>query len=170
MGAARCFWSEYSKSSPTVVTSGGTARHGQDHDGALDHGIVRPQQGTIPFKRITCGPAVVPYRPGRDRPGAEGPRCFPNLTVRENLLATPQSPGGKDPWTLERVISCSELEERRTTTVTTLRRRAADARHRRALMTKPALLISTRRRRPCAASTAEIYRSIDAEAEGCRSC
>jgi branched-chain amino acid transport system ATP-binding protein len=69
-------------------------------------GVVRPRAGTIVFQgkpvhglpsfRIAqAGLGLVP----------EGRQIFPNLTVRENLVATAANRGGAaNPWTLERVF------------------------------------------------------------------
>ena len=69
-------------------------------------GLLTPRAGDISFegRRITglaphqiakCGIGLVP----------EGRQIFPNLTVRENLIATAHNDaGGDEPWTLERVL------------------------------------------------------------------
>src|SRR6267143_5248532 len=68
------FWSQPRNPPRTGGDLARTQRHGQDHHGALDHGHRSTEAGNdFLSKRITCGPAVVPYRPGRDRPGARGP-------------------------------------------------------------------------------------------------
>ncbi|MDQ5847702.1 MAG: ABC transporter ATP-binding protein [Pseudomonadota bacterium] len=67
-------------------------------------GITPPRAGSIAFEKIAlekmpsyliaqAGIGLVP----------EGRQVFPNLTVRENLVATAKK-RGKDPWTLEKVF------------------------------------------------------------------
>ena len=68
-------------------------------------GIVRPKQGTISFQNASLV-GLPSYRIAQAGIGLvpEGRQVFPNLTVRENLLATAANRrGGSDPWTLERV-------------------------------------------------------------------
>ncbi len=63
----------------------------------------------------------------------EGRQIFPNLTVRENLVATAANRRAEtDPWTLERVFELfpNLQAARRQLRQPALRRRAADARHR----------------------------------------
>ncbi len=108
-------------------------------------GIVRPHSGEIVFKgrpihrlaafRIPqAGLGLVP----------EGRQIFPNLTVRENLIATAANRGGnKNPWTYERVTELFPLlAERRNNMGSQLsggeQQMLAVAR---ALMTNPQLLI-----------------------------
>ena len=69
-------------------------------------GQVPPQAGTVEFEgaRIDRLPS---YRVARAGIGLvpEGRLIFPNLTVRENLVATAHNSTGRpDPWTLERVL------------------------------------------------------------------
>jgi branched-chain amino acid transport system ATP-binding protein len=70
-------------------------------------GITRPKAGSIDFQdRSIFG--VASYRIAQAGIGLvpEGRQVFPNLTVRENLVATASNrTGSKDPWTLERVFS-----------------------------------------------------------------
>jgi branched-chain amino acid transport system ATP-binding protein len=70
-------------------------------------GITRPKAGSIDFQdRSIFG--VASYRIAQAGIGLvpEGRQVFPNLTVRENLVATASNrSGSKDPWTLERVFS-----------------------------------------------------------------
>ena len=79
-------------------------------------GIVRPSGGTVtfagrdvtrtsPFRTANLGIGLVP----------EGRQVFPNLSVRENLVATAANRlGHADPWTLERVYELfPELAARR---------------------------------------------------------
>jgi branched-chain amino acid transport system ATP-binding protein len=78
-------------------------------------GITPARSGTIRFegKPIQNLPS---YRVAQAGLGLvpEGRQVFPNLTVRENLLATAANRrGGKDPWTLEKVYKFfSQLQER----------------------------------------------------------
>src|SRR5258708_16462558 len=68
-------------------------------------GIVRPQQGTISFQNASLV-GLPSYRIAQAGIGLvpEGRQVFPNLTVRENLLATAANRrGARDPWTLHRV-------------------------------------------------------------------
>jgi branched-chain amino acid transport system ATP-binding protein len=68
-------------------------------------GIVRPQGGMISFKNESLL-GLPSYRIAQAGLGLvpEGRQVFPNLTVRENLLATAANRRGrKNPWTLERV-------------------------------------------------------------------
>ena len=78
-------------------------------------GICRPRSGTISFegKQIQHLPS---YRIAQAGVGLvpEGRQVFPNLTVRENLVATAANRrGDAAPWTLERVFKLFPgLEER----------------------------------------------------------
>ncbi|WP_421592858.1 ABC transporter ATP-binding protein [Shinella sp. M27] len=103
-------------------------------------GLVRPRAGAISFG----GKAIFGLRPHRiARLGLglvpEGRRCFPNLTVMENLVATAR---GSD-WTFEKVVDLfPRLGERRDQYARTLsggeQQMLAIGR---ALMTNPRLLI-----------------------------
>ena len=87
----------------------GPQRHGQDHDGPLDHGPAAGARGRHPVRRpgirglpsfriAQLGIGLVP----------EGRQIFPNLSVRENLVAASGNRlGASDPWTLERSTICS---------------------------------------------------------------
>jgi branched-chain amino acid transport system ATP-binding protein len=65
-------------------------------------GIARPKAGTITFEGKAMN-GLPSYRIAQAGFGLvpEGRQVFPNLTVRENLLATAR----KGPWTLERVLN-----------------------------------------------------------------
>ncbi|MET3661567.1 ABC transporter ATP-binding protein [Aquamicrobium ahrensii] len=103
-------------------------------------GLVRPRAGNIRF----AGKELAGMRPHRiARLGLglvpEGRRCFPNLTVEENLLVAARG----DEWTLERVTELfPRLGERRSQYANTLsggeQQMLAIGR---ALMTNPRLLI-----------------------------
>ena len=69
-------------------------------------GIVRPKAGEVRFlgRPIHGLPS---YRVAQTGIGLvpEGRQVFPNLTVRENLVATAANRGGRgDPWTVEKVL------------------------------------------------------------------
>ncbi len=135
-------------------------------------GIVRPQQGAISFQNASLV-GLPSYRIAQAGIGLvpEGRQVFPNLTVRENLLATAANRSGrKDPWTLEKVYEFfSQLQERRNNYGNQLsggeQQMLAIGR---ALMTNPRLLIldeATEGLAPLVRS--EIYRSIERlKAEG----
>lgn len=103
-------------------------------------GLVRPRGGTIRF----AGRAIAGERPHRiARLGVglvpEGRRCFPNLTVRENLVAAARGSA----WTYDKVVALfPRLGERRDQYARTLsggeQQMLAIGR---ALMTNPKLLI-----------------------------
>ncbi|KQY79013.1 ABC transporter ATP-binding protein [Ensifer sp. Root142] len=103
-------------------------------------GLARPRSGAISF----AGKAIFGMRPHRiARLGLglvpEGRRCFPNLTVMENLVATARG----SEWTLEKVVALfPRLGERRDQYANTLsggeQQMLAIGR---ALMTNPSLLI-----------------------------
>jgi len=60
-------------------------------------------RGWQPYRIARLGIGLVP----------EGRQLFPNLTVRENLLASEYDPGSGNPWGLERVLDMfPELSER----------------------------------------------------------
>jgi branched-chain amino acid transport system ATP-binding protein len=129
-------------------------------------GITRPQAGTINFagKSIQNLPS---YRVAQAGLGLvpEGRQVFPNLTVRENLLATAANRAGrKDPWTLERVyILFPNLKARTNNYGNQLsggeQQMLAIGR---ALMTNPRLLILDEATEGLAPLVrAEIYRSIE---------
>jgi branched-chain amino acid transport system ATP-binding protein len=94
----------------------------------------RPVQGWPPHRIARAGLGLVP----------EGRQVFPNLTVRENLVATAANRHGvHDPWTLERVFALfPALAERRHAMGATLsggeQQMLAIGR---ALMTNPRLLL-----------------------------
>jgi branched-chain amino acid transport system ATP-binding protein len=129
-------------------------------------GITRPQAGTINFagKSIQNLPS---YRVAQAGVGLvpEGRQVFPNLTVRENLLATAANRAGrKNPWTLERVyILFPNLKARTNNYGNQLsggeQQMLAIGR---ALMTNPRLLILDEATEGLAPLVrAEIYRSIE---------
>ena len=129
-------------------------------------GIVRPQGGKILLKnRPLLG--LPSYRIAQAGIGLvpEGRQVFPNLTVRENLLATAANRSGrKDPWTLEKVYEFfSQLQERQNNYGNQLsggeQQMLAIGR---ALMTNPRLLILDEATEGLAPLVrAEIYRSIE---------
>jgi branched-chain amino acid transport system ATP-binding protein len=135
-------------------------------------GIVRPKQGTISFQNASLV-GLPSYRIAQAGIGLvpEGRQVFPNLTVRENLLATAANRHGrKDPWTLEKVYKFfGQLRERQNNYGNQLsggeQQMLAIGR---ALMTNPRLLIldeATEGLAPLVRS--EIYRSIERlKAEG----
>jgi len=128
-------------------------------------GIVRPKQGTISFQNASLV-GLPSYRIAQAGIGLvpEGRQVFPNLTVRENLLATAANRrGGSDPWTLERVyVLFPNLKARRNNYGNQLsggeQQMLAIGR---ALMTNPRLLILDEATEGLAPLVrAEIYRSI----------
>jgi branched-chain amino acid transport system ATP-binding protein len=129
-------------------------------------GILRPRAGSVSFegKALAGLPA---YRVARAGLGLvpEGRQVFPNLTVRENLVATAANRSGRaDPWTLARVFALfPRLEERRGNLGNQLsggeQQMLAIAR---ALMTNPRLLILDEATEGLAPRIrADIYRSIE---------
>jgi branched-chain amino acid transport system ATP-binding protein len=103
-------------------------------------GLVRPRSGTITFAGKTIF-GMRSHRIARLGLGLvpEGRRCFPNLTVMENLVATARG----TEWTLEKVVALfPRLGERRDQYANTLsggeQQMLAIGR---ALMTNPSLLI-----------------------------
>jgi branched-chain amino acid transport system ATP-binding protein len=79
-------------------------------------GMVPIRGGTITFEGKPLN-GLPSYRVAQAGIGlvAEGRQVFPNLTVRENLVATAANRSGRaDPWTLERVFALfPQLAERR---------------------------------------------------------
>ena len=70
-------------------------------------GIVRPRAGSIRFQENAIE-KLPSYRIAQAGIGLvpEGRQVFPNLTVRENLVATAANrSGAKDPWTLDKVYA-----------------------------------------------------------------
>jgi len=65
----------------------------------------KPLQGLPSYRVAQAGLGLVP----------EGRQVFPNLTVRENLVATAANRSGRaDPWTLDRILALfPQLAERR---------------------------------------------------------
>jgi branched-chain amino acid transport system ATP-binding protein len=130
-------------------------------------GITRPRSGTISFERRTLN-GLPSYRIAQAGLGLvpEGRQVFPNLTVRENLVATAR----KGPWTQERVYRLfPHLEARSGNYGNQLsggeQQMLAIGR---ALMTNPRLLILDEATEGLAPLIrAEIYRSIETlKAEG----
>jgi branched-chain amino acid transport system ATP-binding protein len=130
-------------------------------------GITSPQAGTISFhgKSLFDLPS---YKIAKSGIGLvpEGRQIFPNLTVRENLVAT----ASKGPWTLQRVYNLfSHLQDRESNYGNQLsggeQQMLAIGR---ALMTNPKLLILDEATEGLAPLVrAEIYRSIEKlKAEG----
>ncbi len=129
-------------------------------------GIVRPRAGTIVFdgKAVEALPS---YRIAQSGLGLvpEGRQVFPNLTVRENLVATAANRRRQaGPWTLERVFSLfPNLEARERNYGNQLsggeQQMLAIGR---ALMTNPRLLILDEATEGLAPLVrVEIYRSIE---------
>jgi len=124
-------------------------------------GISRPKAGTITFEEKTLN-TLPSYRIAQAGLGLvpEGRQVFPNLTVRENLVATAR----KGPWTLERIFGLfPHLEARKGNYGNQLsggeQQMLAIAR---ALMTNPRLLILDEATEGLAPLIrAEIYRSIE---------
>lgn len=108
-------------------------------------GIIRPQSGAIAFNGSPIM-GLPSYKVARAGLGLvpEGRQIFPNLSVRENLVATASNrTGNTNPWTLDRVFELfPALAERRTNMGNQLsggeQQMLAVAR---ALMTNPRLLI-----------------------------
>jgi branched-chain amino acid transport system ATP-binding protein len=129
-------------------------------------GIVRARRGAITFEGRALH--VLPsYRVAQAGLGLvpEGRQIFPNLTVRENLVATAANRSAStDPWTLERVFGMfPSLAERRDNFGNQLsggeQQMLAIGR---ALMTNPKLLILDEATEGLAPLVrAEIYRSIE---------
>jgi branched-chain amino acid transport system ATP-binding protein len=130
-------------------------------------GIARPKAGSIVFENKTLN-HLPSYRVAQAGIGLvpEGRQVFPNLTVRENLVATAR----KGPWTTERVYKLfPHLEARKGNYGNQLsggeQQMLAIGR---ALMTNPRLLILDEATEGLAPLIrAEIYRSIESlKAEG----
>jgi branched-chain amino acid transport system ATP-binding protein len=129
-------------------------------------GIMRPKSGTISFAGQALA-GLPSYRVARAGLGLvpEGRQIFPNLSVRENLVATAANRGAApEPWTLEKVFGLfPRLEERRGNMGNQLsggeQQMLAIAR---ALMTNPRLLILDEATEGLAPLIrADIYRSIE---------
>jgi len=135
-------------------------------------GIVPPKAGAISFEGRPLG-GLPSFRVAQAGIGLvpEGRQIFPNLTVRENLVATAANRGARgDPWTLEKVFGIfPRLAERQRNMGNQLsggeQQMLAIAR---ALMTNPKLLIldeATEGLAPLVRK--EIYRSVaDLKASG----
>jgi branched-chain amino acid transport system ATP-binding protein len=129
-------------------------------------GIMRPRAGTVTFDGQALA-GLPSYRVARAGLGLvpEGRQIFPNLSVRENLVATAANRGAQpDPWTLEKVFGLfPRLQERRDNMGNQLsggeQQMLAIAR---ALMTNPRLLILDEATEGLAPLIrADIYRSIE---------
>jgi branched-chain amino acid transport system ATP-binding protein len=129
-------------------------------------GIMRPKAGTVTFGGQALH-GLPSYRVARAGLGLvpEGRQIFPNLTVRENLVATAANRAGRpNPWTLEKVFALfPRLEERRGNMGNQLsggeQQMLAIVR---ALMTNPKLLILDEATEGLAPLIrADIYRSIE---------
>ncbi len=126
-------------------------------------GIARPKAGVVAFEGAEIH-RLPSYRVAQAGIGLvpEGRQVFPNLTVRENLVAT-ASKRGRNPWTLGRVYELfSNLKERENHYGNQLsggeQQMLAIGR---ALMTNPRLLILDEATEGLAPLVrAEIYRSI----------
>ena len=162
-----------------VVDAARPQRHGQDDDGALDHGHgARPKSGHDRLRRRSAldGLPSVPHRAGRPRPRARGAADLPEPDrAREPRRDRREpAPDGRDPWTLERVFALFPA----------LRRAPGNFGNQlsggeqqmlaigRALMTNPRLLILDEATEGLAPLIrAEIWRSIERlKAAACRSC
>ena len=129
-------------------------------------GITSPRAGRIVFdgQEVQAQPS---YKIARLGIGLvpEGRQVFPNLTVRENLIATASNRlGNANPWTLERVFELfGQLEGRQTSLASVLsggeQQMLAVGR---ALMTNPKLLILDEATEGLAPLVrAEIWKSLD---------
>ena len=130
-------------------------------------GLLRPRAGRVVFRErdITGLPSFEAARAGLGLV-PEGRQVFPNLSVRENLVATARRPGdGSRGWTLERVLDLfPPLRERLTGFGDQLsggeQQMLAIGR---ALMTNPALLILDEATEGLAPLVrAEIWRTLEA--------
>jgi branched-chain amino acid transport system ATP-binding protein len=115
----------------------------------------KPLRGLPPFRVAQAGIGLVP----------EGRQIFPNLTVRENLVATAANRGARpDPWTLEKVFAIfPQLAQRQRNMGNQLsggeQQMLAVAR---ALMTNPKLLILDEATEGLAPKIRqEIFRSVE---------
>jgi branched-chain amino acid transport system ATP-binding protein len=129
-------------------------------------GIVAPKAGSVSFDGKPLG-GLPSFRVAQAGIGLvpEGRQIFPNLTVRENLVATAANRRGQaDPWTLERVFAFfPQLAERQRNMGNQLsggeQQMLAIGR---ALMTNPRLLILDEATEGLAPLIrVEIYRSIE---------
>ncbi len=128
-------------------------------------GVVRPKGGRVEMQGAVLS-GMPSYRVAKAGLGLvpEGRQIFPNLTVRENLVATAARRGGGGVWTLERVYGLfPHLQERQRHMGNQLsggeQQMLAIAR---ALMTNPKLLILDEATEGLAPLVrADIYRSIE---------
>lgn len=71
-------------------------------------GLLRPTAGSVRFENVEIA-GLPPYKVAQLGMGLvlEGRRIFPNLTVRENLVATASPPvdGSKSRWTVDNAVS-----------------------------------------------------------------
>ena len=84
----------------------GPQRHGQDHDHPLHHGPDAGARRHDPVRRRARFASLPSFRIAQLGIGLvpEGRQIFPNLTVRENLVAASGNRlGSPDPWTLEKI-------------------------------------------------------------------
>ncbi len=91
----------------TIVTLLGRNGMGKTTTVRSIMGMVRARSGSIAFHGKEIG-ALPSYRIAQAGLGLvpEGRQVFPNLTVRENLIATAANRTGRpDPWTLDKVFS-----------------------------------------------------------------
>lgn len=139
------FGMEFEVGAGEVVTLMGRNGMGKTTTVSALMGIVKPSAGAITFE----GKSIFQrssYRVAQAGIGLvpEGRQIFPNLTVRENLVATAaNNSGASDPWTLERVYKLFPILEERASSMGNLlsggeQQMLAIAR---ALMTNPKLLI-----------------------------
>ena len=90
-----------------IRLAAGPQRHGQVHHGQGHHGPEPRQPGEIRFDGRDIG-ALPAYQVAQCGIGLvpEGRHIFPNLSVRENLVATAHNRQRlAQPWTLERVYA-----------------------------------------------------------------
>ena len=87
----------------------GPQRHGQDHHHPLHHGADAGARRHHPLRRAARCASLPSYKIAKLGIGLvpEGRQIFPNLTVRENLVAASGNRlGSPDPWTWKRSTRC----------------------------------------------------------------